>query len=64
VVWGSEVTDVIVGTLPISVVIPARSDDPHVTEDQLVEIELGDVPLNMIADFWFDVVEREVRHDF
>ncbi len=72
VYWQGEALDVITGTLPLGISLPATADYSYRTTDQSLRVTLGTGPgqsrdpaLDFTTlDIWFDIDEEPVRDDY
>ena len=65
VLWQGEVMDILSGTIPINLILPATADkNPARTYDETLRVRIGSgVGSSVSVDIWFDVVEELIRDD-
>lgn len=66
VLWQGEITDIVSGTIPLNVELPAlASKEHHRSRDEWLRVRLGSgVGRSVLVDIWFDVEEEVVRDDY
>lgn len=66
VMWQGELVDIITGTIPLNLALPATSTKIHFrTSDDSIRVRFGSgVGKSVAVDFWFDITEEIVRDDY
>jgi hypothetical protein len=65
VMWQGELVDIVSGTLPIEVTLPATGGRMYRTSDDALRVRLGTgAGASVSVDVWFDLVEEAVRDDY
>lgn len=63
VMWQGEILDVVTGTIPINLFLPASAADEFHNIDDALRVRLSGVGPELTFDVWFDIVEEVVRDD-
>jgi hypothetical protein len=65
VMWQGELVDIVSGTLPVELTLPATGARMYRTSDDALRVRLGTgVGASVSVDVWFDLVEEAVRDDY
>jgi hypothetical protein len=65
VMWQGELLDIVSGTLPLNLTLPATGGRMFRTSDDALRVRLGSgVGTTISVDIWFDLVEEAVRDDY
>ncbi len=65
VFWQREPQDIISGMIPLNITLPATADKMFGDSDQSVRIRFPNgISPNLQADFWFEMDEELVKHDY
>jgi len=63
IAWQGNVTDLVLGVLPLDVELSAVTESGYRTTDDGIRISFGDTKKDVTIDVWFDLTEEIVRDD-
>ena len=65
VMWQGEIADIITGSIPLNFTLPATAGKMHFrTADDSLRVRFGSgVGKSISVDFWFDMIEEEIKDD-
>jgi hypothetical protein len=64
VVWQGQIVDIVSGSLPLDITLPATAGRMYRTSDDSIRVRLGTgIGDALTVDVWFDVIEEPVRDD-
>jgi hypothetical protein len=63
VMWNRRITDVLIGTIPIGIELPAHQEVGYRTTDESVRVSFTGLTPELMVDAWFEAYEELVRDD-
>jgi hypothetical protein len=65
VVWQGRPVDIITGTIPLGITLPATAGNMYRTSDEAIQVHFGNViGQSLTADVWLDISEEIIRDDY
>ena len=65
VMWQEQLVDIVTGTIPLNVALPATAGNIYRTTDEVLRVRLGGGFRDSVSvDVWFDVREEIIRDDY
>ena len=65
VMWQGELMDIVTGSIPLNLTLPALASKAYRTSDETVRVRLaGPLGSGIEVDVWFDIREEAVRDDY
>lgn len=65
VMWQDELVDIVIGSVPLGITLPATASKMYRTTDDSLRVRFsGGVSAFVNIDVWFDIVEEVVRDDY
>ena len=65
VMWQEQLVDIVTGTIPLNVALPATAGNIYRTTDEVIRVRLGGgFRESLSVDVWFDVREEAIRDDY
>ncbi|HEV2706431.1 MAG TPA: hypothetical protein VGV59_10940 [Pyrinomonadaceae bacterium] len=63
--WQDGFVDIVAGTIPVGVTLPATASQSYRTADEMLLVRFGKgIGQSLKVDVWFDVLEEVVRDDY
>ncbi|MEL6768159.1 MAG: hypothetical protein AAFP17_13335 [Pseudomonadota bacterium] len=62
--WLGRPVDIVSGTVPLAVALPATADKIYRTSDEAVRVRFPNGVGDLLVDVWFDVIEEVIRDDY